>query len=546
MSTRFVRKRPGRLRIRTTSLLCSDWSMYMKAFHLIILSFVLLILSACTQPIEQVSILAGSELKDIKPMLDEIQRETGIQIEFQFTGTLDGAETLATGQLYDMGWFSHAKYLSLLEGRAGEKIIHAAEKLMLSPVIAGVKKSIADRWGWCDNPSVSWKDFADRASSGQLSYAMTNPASSNSGFSATVGVQSALAGGETLQPEMIDSEAMKGFAKGHRLTAGSSGWLAEKYMAEQGRVDAIFNYESVLLGMNESGHLRETLCLIYPPEGVITADYPLLLLNKNKTAAYTKLISYFKRPEVQRRLMAETARRPVAPEIGLDKRFPNSIVMELPFPGKVETVDQILTTYLDKQRAPSTSIFVLDLSGSMRGENLDQLKQAMRNLAGADKSITGKFARFRAREQVIVIPFSNRPMRSQSYEIASGVGNDPALQDLRRAVDSLTANGGTAIYDALARAYKTASQAREHDPDRFYSIALLSDGKNTQGDTFHQFREIYNKNHDDYAGIPTFPIIFGGADKHEMISLAELTGGREFDSTKQSLAQVFKKIRGYQ
>jgi Ca-activated chloride channel family protein len=518
----------------------------MKDFQTTLLSLVLLLLTACSQPIEQISILAGSELKDIKPMLEGIQRETGIQIEFHFTGTLDGAETLASGSHYDMGWFSHAKYLSLLEGRAQEKIIHAAEKLMLSPVVAGVKKSVADQWGWCDNPSVSWNDFAEKAANGELSYAMTNPASSNSGFSATVGVQSALAGGETLQPEMIDSDAMSGFAKGHKLTAGSSGWLAEKYIAEQDRVDAIFNYESVLLGLNESGHLREPLCLIYPPEGVITADYPLLLLNKNKAEAYQKLVNYFKRPEVQQRLMTETARRPVTPEISLDKRFPQSIVMELPFPGKVETVDQILTTYLDKQRAPSTSIFVLDLSGSMRGNNLEQLKQAMKNLAGADKTITGKFARFRAREQVIVIPFSDRPMQSQVYDITSGVGNDPALQHLRGAVDGLNASGGTAIYDALARAYKTASDARALDPDRFYSIALLSDGKNTQGDTFHQFRKIYNKNHDTYAGIPTFPIIFGGADKNEMISLAKLTGGREFDSTKHSLAQVFKKIRGYQ
>jgi Ca-activated chloride channel family protein len=345
---------------------------------------------------------------------------------------------------------------------------------------------------------------------------------------------------------MIDSEAMIGFAKGHRLTAGSSGWLAESYLAEQDRVDAIFNYESILIGLNGSGQLREPLCLIYPPEGVITADYPLLLLNKGKSESFTKLVEYFKRPDVQKRLMAMTARRPVTPGIKLDRRFPNSVVMELPFPGKVETVDHILTTYLDKQRAPTTSIFVLDLSGSMRGENLKQLKQAMKNLAGADRSITGKFSRFRAREQVIVIPFSSSPRHSQSYDIETAVGNDPALQRLRTSIDSFNATGGTAIYSALVKAYNIASKARESAPERFYSIALLSDGKNTEGESFNQFREIYLRNHDTYAGIPTFPIIFGGADKVEMESLAELTGGREFDSTKHSLAQVFKKIRGYQ
>ncbi|MBW9258813.1 MAG: VWA domain-containing protein [Candidatus Thiodiazotropha sp. (ex. Lucinisca nassula)] len=518
----------------------------MKAYLTLLSVVFSLLLNGCSGPVEQVSILAGSELKDIKPMLEEIKRETGVEIEFHFTGTLDGAETLASGAHYDMGWFSHAKYLSLLEGRANQKFIHGSEKIMLSPVVAGVKKSVADRWGWCDNAQVSWKEFSDKAAQGELTYAMTNPASSNSGFSSTVGVQSALAGGETLQPDMIDNEAMSGFARGHKLTAGSSGWLADKFVAEQHQVDAIFNYESVLIGLNESGQLREPLCLIYPPEGVITADYPLLLLNKAKQQAFSKLIDYFKQQPVQQRLMSETARRPVIPGVALDKRFPDAVVLELPFPGKVETVDQILMTYLDKQRAPSTSIFVLDLSGSMRGDNLQQLKQAMHNLAGGDQSITGKFARFRAREQVIILPFSSQPMASQTFDIESGVGNDPVLQQLRNEINQLVANGGTAIYSALDSAYGLAKAARAQDSDRFYSIALLSDGANTQGLSYGGFRDLYRQNHDDYAGIPTFPIIFGGADKQEMEKLAHLTGGRAFDSTKHSLSQVFKKIRGYQ
>jgi Ca-activated chloride channel family protein len=279
---------------------------------------------------------------------------------------------------------------------------------------------------------------------------------------------------------------------------------------------------------------------------VITADYPLLLLNKEKQQAFNKLIEYFKRAEVQKRVMSDTARRPVIPGVQLDQRFPDAVVLELPFPGKVETVDQILMTYLDKQRAPTTSIFVLDLSGSMRGNNLQQLKQAMLNLAGGDQSITGKFARFRAREQVVVLPFSGRPMASQSYDIESGIGNDPALGQLRAEINSLVADGGTAIYSALSKAYQLANEARVRDSNRFYSIALLSDGRNTQGESFAEFRELYRRHHDDYAGIPTFPIVFGDADKQEMETLANLTGGRAFDSTKHSLSQVFKKIRGYQ
>lgn len=513
---------------------------------LITLAFASLLLSGCSDQGNTLKVLAGSELKDVLPMVEDIRRATGVNLEFEFTGTLDGAETLAGGGDYDLGWFSHAKYLALLEGRLPHKVIHAAEKLMLSPVIAGVKRSVAGPWGWCDDPAVSWQAFADKAAAGELRYAMTNPASSNSGFSALVGVQSALAGGEALQVDMIDSTAMRGFAKGHKLTAGSSGWLSDKFVEHQDQVDAIFNYESVLIGLNESGVLREPLCLLYPPEGVVTADYPLLLLDPARREAFDKLVAYFKQPEVQARIVRETARRPVIPGMPLDERFPDAVVLELPFPGNVDTVDQVLLTYLDKQRAPTTSVFVLDTSGSMQGRRIDDLKLAMLNLAGADRSITGRFARFRARERVIVLPFNNQPTSPALFDIGSADPNDDALARLRALIDGLQAGGGTAIYLSLQRAYALAQAEQQRDPERFYSIVLMSDGENSTSQNFAWFQREVARHAEQYAGIPTFTVLFGDASVEEMQQLASLTGGRAFDSRKHSLADVFKQIRGYQ
>jgi Ca-activated chloride channel family protein len=47
-------------------------------------------------------------------------------------------------------------------------------------------------------------------------------------------------------------------------------------------------------------------------------------------------------------------------------------------------------------------------------------------------------------------------------------------------------------------------------------------------------------------GVPIFPILFGTARESEMNEIAQLTGGRAFDARTQSLADVFKEIRGYQ
>ena len=46
--------------------------------------------------------------------------------------------------------------------------------------------------------------------------------------------------------------------------------------------------------------------------------------------------------------------------------------------------------------------------------------------------------------------------------------------------------------------------------------------------------------------MPVFPILFGDADRSAMQDVADLTGGRLFDAKSQSLADIFKQIRGYQ
>ena len=47
-------------------------------------------------------------------------------------------------------------------------------------------------------------------------------------------------------------------------------------------------------------------------------------------------------------------------------------------------------------------------------------------------------------------------------------------------------------------------------------------------------------------GIPVFPILFGEGNRDELARLADLTGGRLFDSRSTPLPIVFKEIRGYQ
>lgn len=84
------------------------------------------------------------------------------------------------------------------------------------------------------------------------------------------------------------------------------------------------------------------------------------------------------------------------------------------------------------------------------------------------------------------------------------------------------------------------------DPDRLYSIVLMTDGENNHGDDLDGFRRAYDGLPDAVRSVAVFPVLFGEADSEEMQAVADVTGGRLFDAKSESLADIFKQIRGYQ
>ena len=98
---------------------------------------------------------------------------------------------------------------------------------------------------------------------------------------------------------------------------------------------------------------------------------------------------------------------------------------------------------------------------------------------------------------------------------------------------------------ARAGAYQQAVQDRQKEPDRVYSIVLMSDGENNSGIAPDDFYSYY-KNTSGVQDIRTFTILFGEADQKTMQDIASATSGQMFDASRVPLAQIFKEIRGYQ
>lgn len=506
-----------------------------------------LVLAACgaTSSGPTLKVLAGSEIRDMEPILADMQRDTGVRLDIEYLGTLEGAERIAAGDPAALAWFSHAKYLSLLPETA--KRIVAQERIMLSPVVLGVKQRLAQAWGWEDDPNVTWRDIAEKAASGELRYAMTNPAASNTGFTALMGVAAAFAGSaDALDAGDIDQPALVRFFSGQALTAGSSGFLADAYVREQDSLDGIINYESVLLSLDRSSTLHEPLDLIYPREGIVTADYPLLLLDRGQRDAYDKVVAWLRTPAAQQRIMDTTLRRPAIPDIAPSDAFPDDLLVELPFPGNLEVIDALLYAYLDQIRRPASAVFVLDVSGSMAGGRLQQLQSALDGLTGTDPSLTGRFARFRAREQVTLITFNGGIVDERAFTIDDTDPDGASMQDIRGFVDGLAADGGTGIYSALQRAYDVVQAAVSADPDRLYSVVLMTDGENNEGISIDDLLADLAARPEAVQQVRTFAVRFGEADLKDLTRIADATGGRVFVAGQDDLRQVFKQIRGYQ
>jgi Ca-activated chloride channel family protein len=485
--------------------------------------------------------IAGSEVKDLEPLFPQIQDKTGVALDVTYSGTLAGIDRIRGGEHFDAAWFANAKYLLLGDK---ERRVKAPERSMLSPVVVGVKESVAKRFGWTSG-GTTWKAIASRAGDGSFRFAMTNPTSSNSGFSALIAVASALAGApDALRASDVDTQKLRTFFRGQRLTAGSSGWLIDAYLRDQEHLDGIVNYEANLLQLDKNPDLKERLVLLYPKEGIVTADYPLLLLDPSKKDLYDKVVAYLTSADVQQQIVEQTFRRPVNPDVKLTAGFPTALINEVSFPNSLASVDGILQRYLNEDRVPAHTFYVIDTSGSMQGERLDGVKAALHTLAGDDPSLTGKFARFQNRERISIISFSDAVTAPVDLEMRSA-DDARTLAAVRSYADGLRAGGATAIYCALESALGDAAKARAGDGARYTSIVLMTDGENNRCDDEGQFEAKYRALPRDMQ-IKVFPILFGEGSPQQLESLATLTGGRLFDAKNESLSSVFKDIRGYQ
>lgn len=499
------------------------------------------------------TLLSGSENRDLEPILTRFEQQNSVRIRREYGGSVDMMLRLENGAPdYDAVWPANSLWIDLGDQ---QKRVKRQTSIMRSPVVFGVKKSVAERLGWVGK-DVKVQQILNAAAGGKLRFVMTSATQSNSGASAYLGYLYALAG----HPEVLTHAALQKPALREKIrrflgavdrSSGSSGWLKDLFLQQYDRFDAMVNYEALVIEANKAlaARGREPLYAVYPVDGLAIADSPLGYVDHGDTqkeALFQKLQAYLLTPDVQREIMATGRRVGLA---GLDAQNADRstfnpewgvrldrVLNPIRFP-KAEVIREALDLYQTAFRKPSLTVFCLDCSGSMNGRGITDVKSSMHLLL--DQVEARKYLLQAAAEDVnVIIPFNNQVLG----EWKAGSGSAESLGGLLTQVDSMRANGGTDIYSPVMRGLDLIRQTGKLDQ---YSpaVILMTDGKSNTGAKFADLQQHVAQLRLPRP-VPVYAIMFGEASDAQLKQIAESTSGRVFDG-RTDLVKAFREARGY-
>lgn len=508
-------------------------------------------------PRTSLRIVSGSENRALEPIIRDWGSDNRVDVSVAYLGSVDIARTLGESleTQPDAIWPANSLWIEL--GDTEKRVKHESS-ILRSPVVLGLKKSIAEDLGWIDRADITIQDIQAAAQSDAFRLSMTSATQSNSGASAYLGFLYALSGNpdillaEHLADETVQDQVRDLLSQVDR-SSGSSGWLKDSLVENPDRFDAMFNYEALVIEANQvlEQQGREPLYVIYPANGIAVADSPLGLIDKGdaeKEEAFLNLQAHLMSDEVQDQLLA-LGRRAGLLGLSADRADPSiwrkdwgidldRAIAPVPAPASA-VIGEALTLYQTELRKPSLTIWVLDVSGSMEGEPLAELKTAMDLLLDPAASAIN-LLQPSSRDITIILPFNHEPGTSVLVS-----GSEP--RDLAQAqsyVSRLFADGGTDLYKAIISAlnelqpYADDGTLFEYLP----AIVAMTDGASEMVNRPAMLEALQ---HSGFGlDVPIHSIAFGKADTNQLNELSNVTIGRMF-TAGSDLAKALRSAKGY-
>ncbi len=488
-------------------------------------------------------IISGSENAELEPILEKFAEEENVRIEMTYKGSLDIMRLLGEEDIpYDAVWPASSLWLNV--GDMSHRIKHA-ESISVTPVVFGIRKSIAEELGFVGR-EVSVNDILSAIKDGNLKFCMTSATQSNSGASAYIGFLYALLGNpEVITLEDLNNEElranMKELLSGVDRSSGSSDWLKDMFL--EGNYDAMVNYECLIIQADSELETRgdEPLYVVYPYDGLSLADSPLGYVDNGddeKEEIFLKFQEYLLSEDVQNEIQ-RTGRRSGYTGVSEENKDvfradwglqPDRVLSPIKMPAS-DVLFQCLNLYQTDFKKPSINVYCLDYSGSMSGRGNEQLVEAMGQLL-IQENAEKNFLQASEDEVNILIPFNGGVINTYT-----AFGNGSELEALYDDVENQEVGGGTDMYNAAVQGLYmlSAYDLSEYTP----AIILLTDGQSSG--SIYGFKQAYDEIGEE---IPVFSIMFGDADETQLEELAEYTNARVFDG-RENLTEAFRSVKGY-
>lgn len=440
--------------------------------------------------------------------------------------------------------------------KSGKDLIGKTEHLVLSPVVIAMWKPMAEALGW-PQKALGWSDILALARDengwaahghpewGRFRFGHTSPESSNSGL-ISIFAETYAATGKKAGLELTDvaapetAEFVGGIERSVVHYGSSTGFFGRKMFANGPQyLSAAVLYENMVIESYGPQHTMPfPVVAIYPKEGTFWSDHPVGIVDRDwvtpeKRAAAKIYIDYLLAREQQAKAIP-FGFRPASTEVqigapidaahGVDPMQPKT-TLEVPH---VEVMNAILRLWQQNKKHANVTL-VFDTSGSMEeGRKLENARegaqQLVQMLGDGDEF---SFLPFNASPRWAL---RNTPIRTGRSEASQRVGG-------------VFAEGGTALYDAIATAYDAHLASSQADREKISAIVVLTDGDDTDSnlpldDLLTKIR-FDNERHT----IRVFTIAYGDNAKTDVLQkIADATEAKFYKGDQQNIRSVLREI----
>jgi Ca-activated chloride channel family protein len=471
---------------------------------------------------------------DIVEMEPEAMLDGAVAGEFQAI-TPDSSVWLP--QL-DALWAEHT-------GDARAFIVGQTVYYAVSPVVIAMWRDVALEMGYGQR-SLGWADLLARAES-DPDFKWSHPSTTSaSGLLATLAVFYAGAGKTWgLTVDDVQAPATLEYVSRIERTVryyGEGEWpIAQRVVAEgQDYLDAFVCQEQLVIWANQQG---ADLVAVYPVEGSLWEDHPLVLLETpdltgTQRQVFAQMISHLRADAAQQTVLAAGYRpadpsipldapgSPLTPANGIDPTQPQTA---LQIPGG--SVVQVVRDVWWYTKRHTNVVLVVDTSGSMEGEKIRNVKEALsafvEQIKGTEEAVG--LVEFYSYVDVLV------PLQKLAVN----------REDLLRTIDSLVADGDTALLDAVYESYVALQEMG--DAERINAIVVMTDGReNYSNISLGRLADYMRRGNETGVPVVVFAIAYGqDADYGTLRILAEATDGQVYEGTLETIRQLYKILSTY-